>query len=287
MDHQVDFAVNTLTSVSTLVLVALGLAIIFGMMGVINMAHGEFVMIGAFTAVTVVEHGVPLVLAIPISAAVTGLFGIVVERTVIRYLYGKRIEGTLLATFGLSLILQQAAVLTLGTSRRGISTPLGSFKVGQFAIGYYQLVLIAATVLMLALVLTIFLKTQYGLAARATMQNRQMAGSLGINTDRVNTVTFGLGSATAGAAGALIAPTVAVVPAMGVPLVSSAFMTVVVGGPASVSGTAAAGGLLGLVRETTTYIWTPVIGTMALLVAAIVILRIFPDGISSRWRRTL
>ena len=287
MYELLNISVTTLASISSLVLVALGLAIIFGMMGIINMAHGEFVMIGAMVTVVTVTAGVPLFFAALIAALVTGLFGVVVERFLIRHLYSRGIESTLLATFGLSLILQQLAVLIMGTSQRGLSTPLGNFRAGDYTIAYYQIVIIAAAVATLLVVLLIFMKTHYGLAARATMQNRSMAKNIGISSGKVNTITFGLGSATAGIAGAIIAPTVAVVPAMGVPLIASAFMTVVVGGPASVSGTAVAGGLLGMSREGATFLWTPVIGTMALLVAAMIILRIFPDGISSRWKRTL
>lgn len=287
MDALVNGSVDALASISALILVALGLAIIFGMMGVINMAHGEFVMIGAVTAVFGVAAGLPFPVTILLAAVITGVFGAVVERVLIRYLYGRSVESTLLATFGLSLILQQVAVLTVGTSQRGLATPLGSFQVGSFAISYYQLVIIAAAAIVLLLVFGVFVLTRYGLAARATMQNRQMAANIGVRTQHVNTITFGIGSATAGIAGAIIAPTVAVVPTMGVPLISTAFITVVVGGPAAVSGTAAASGLLGIVQQSTAYLFTPVIGTTALLLAAMLVLRAFPNGISSRWGRAL
>jgi branched-subunit amino acid ABC-type transport system permease component len=287
MDAAFNIGVDALASIAALVLVALGLAIIFGMMGVINMAHGEFVMIGAVTAVFGASIGIPFALTIPIAAIIVGLFGALVERFLIRYLYGRGVESTLLATFGLSLILQQAAVLTIGNSHRGLATPLGNFKIGAYSIGWYQLALIAAALAVVAIVLVIFLGTTYGLNARATMQNRRMATSLGVRTQRVNTITFALGSATAGAAGAIIAPTVAVVPSMGVPLISTAFLTVIVGGPASVSGSAAAGGILGFVQASASYAWSPIIGTSALLVAAMLILRVRPNGISSRWKRTL
>ncbi|MBT2234324.1 urea ABC transporter permease subunit UrtB [Nonomuraea sp. NEAU-A123] len=286
LDYLANAGTNILFDVATLVLVSLGLSIVFGMMGVINMAHGEFIMIGAFTVVLAVRQGVPLWAAMVAGPVVTGLVGVVTERLLIRRLYGKRIEGTLLATFGLGLILQQGATLLLGSSPEGIATPLGSFSLGRYSIGWYSLVIVAAALALVGLVLLLFLRTRYGLLARATMQNRAMAANLGIDTSRINMLTFGLGSALAGAAGALLAPVVAVVPTMGIPLISSAFITVVLGGPAVVTGTAASAGLLGLVRQVVTLLSTPLLGTAALLVAATVILRLLPGGISGRYRRT-
>ncbi|GAA2402492.1 urea ABC transporter permease subunit UrtB [Actinomadura vinacea] len=280
-----NLAVNILYDMAGLIMVSLGLSIIFGMMGVINMAHGEFIMLGAFTAVLAVQTGLPLWAGILAAPAFTGAAGIVTERLLIRRLYGRRIESTLLVTFGLSLILQQTMTLQAGSSPRGIATPLGSVHAGRYAIGWYSIVLIIAAPGLVGLVLLVFRRTRYGLLARATMQNRDMAGDLGVDTARVNALTFGLGAALAGVAGAFLAPVLAVVPTMGVPLISSAFISVVLAGPAVVTGMVAAAGLLGAVRQVVSLASTPLLGTAALLATATVILRLLPDGISGRFRK--
>lgn len=287
LDYLINLGVNVGNQIAVLLIAALGLAIIFGMMGVINMAHGELMMIGAFTVVFAVRSGVPMWLAMALAPIVVGLFGVLIERLLVRWLYGRRIEGTLLATFGLSLILQQGATLLLGSSPQGVATPLGSVPVGRYAIGWYSVVVIVVVVALVGAVLLLFTRTRYGLLARATMQNRAMAESLGIDAARVNTITFGVGSALAGAAGALLAPVVAVVPTMGGSLIASAFMTVVLGGPAVVAGTAASAALLGTTSQTVTAFATPVLGTAALLAAAMVLLRLLPNGLSARWRTVL
>jgi branched-subunit amino acid ABC-type transport system permease component len=285
LGYLTNFGVNVLSDVAMLAMVSLGLSIIFGMMGVINMAHGEFVMIGSFTVILAVQRGLPLWAGMLAAPVVVGALGIVTERILIRRLYGRRVEGTLLVTFGLSLVLQQSATLLVGSSPQGVATPLGSFTAGRYAIDRYSIVIIVAALAMIALVLVLFLRTRYGLLARATMQNRDMAGNLGIDTAKINMLTFGLGSALAGAAGALLAPVLAVVPTMGIPLISSSFITVVLGGPAVVTGMAASAGLLGAVRQGISLLSTPLLGTAALLAVATVILRLLPDGISGRFRK--
>lgn len=287
MDFAIITALSALVGVATLVLAALGLSITFGIMGVINMAHGEFIMIGAFSTVILATAGVPLVLAMACAGVIGAGIGLLVERLLISRLYGRQLESTLLATFGLSLVLQQAAVLLVGTTPRGIGTPFGSLSIGRYSIGWYSLLIVAVAVACVLATLLIFTRTTYGLLARATMQNREMAASLGVNVSWVNTSTFTLGSAFAAIAGAVLAPLLAVVPSMGVALISSAFVTVVLGGPAVLTGLAAAAGVLGVVREIVGASSTPVLATASLLVVTMLLLRILPRGISGSWGRTL
>jgi branched-subunit amino acid ABC-type transport system permease component len=287
MDFIAIVALSALVSIATLVLTALGLSITFGIMGVINMAHGEFVMIGAFITVILTGAGVPLVLSMACAVVGGALLGLIVERLLISRVYGRRIESTLLATFGLSLILQQAVVLIVGTSPRGIATPFGSLAIGDYSIGWYSLAIVAVAAFAVIATYLIFTRTTYGLLARASMQNRAMASSLGVNTAYVNAATFTLGSAFAALAGAILSPVLAVVPSMGIPLVSSAFMTVVLGGPAVLIGLVAASGVLGASRELVSNFATPVLGTATLLIVAMVLLRVLPNGISASWKRSL
>ncbi|NYD53850.1 branched-chain amino acid ABC transporter permease [Microbacterium pseudoresistens] len=287
MDFLLVTSLSALVGISTLVISALGLSITFGIMGVINMAHGEFIMIGAFVTVILTSSGVPFVLAIVCAVAAGAMLGLIVERLLISRLYGRRIESTLLATFGLSLVLQQAAVLLIGTTPRGIQTPFGSLAIGSYSIGWYSLLIIGIACLCVIATYLVFTRTRYGMLARATMQNRDMAASLGVNTRWVNATTFTLGSAFAALAGAVLSPLLAVVPSMGLPLISSAFMTVVLGGPAVLAGLVAASGVLGASREIVANAVSPVLGTAALMVVAMLLLRMLPNGISASWKRTL
>ncbi len=285
-DQLVNFAASLLTGVALLVVISLGLAVIFGMMGVINLAHGEFLMLGAFFTLSGVRAGLNVWLAMIVAALAVGLVGLAVERLLIQFLYG-RLAATMLATWGLSLILVQVVVLAYGPATQGIPTPLGAVRVGRYSLSEYNLVLIAAALLLLAVVFLVFTRTRYGTMARAATQLPDMAGAVGINARRVNMLTFGFGAALAGAGGALLAPVAGVVPSMGQAYVGRAFMTVVVGGPGVLTGTATAAGLLGSVDSLVSNAFSSFLGTASLLVVAIVLLRLLPTGISGRWRRQL
>jgi urea transport system permease protein len=221
-----------------------------------------------------------------IATLAMGAFGLAVERLLIRHLYG-RLEATMLATFGLALILEQAAVLIWGTSSTGISTPLSSFRIGRFSFSEYEVALTAIALLLLVVVYLVFTRTRFGIMARATTQNPEMASTLGINARGVNMGTFAFGAALAGAGGAALAPITSVSPSMGNGYIADAFMTVVVGGAGVVTGTTISAGLLGSVKHLVSERTSVVLGALALLVLAIAILRVMPEGISGRLRRTL
>jgi branched-chain amino acid transport system permease protein len=287
---QLNWLLNLLLSmqlsIAVLVIVSIGLAVVFGMMGIINLAHGEFLMLGAYTTLVGVRAGLYLWLAMVLAAATVGVFGLIVERLLIRHLYG-RLADSMLATWGLSLIMAQGIVFIFGPSTQGIATPTGSLQIGSYSVAYYSLVLVGAAVALLAIVFWVFTRTRYGVMARAATQVPEMAAAVGINSDRVNAGTFAFGSALAGAAGALLAPLVGVMPTMGQAYIARAFMTVIVGGPGVLSGTAAASMLLGGVENVVSYLSTPFFGQGALLVLAIVLLRVLPTGLSGRWQRQL
>jgi len=286
LDQLTNLAVSLLSSVALLVIVSVGLAVIFGMMGVINLAHGEFLMLGAFFTLSGVRAGLNVWVAMVVASVAVGVVGLVVERLLIQFLYG-RLAATMLATWGLSLILVQVVVLVYGPATQGIPTPLGSMSIGRFSLSEYNLVLIAAAALLLAVVYWVFTRTRYGTMARAATQLPQMASAIGINAKRINMLTFAFGAALAGAGGALLAPVAGVVPSMGQAYVGRAFMTVVVGGPGVLTGTAAASGLLGSVYSVVSNVFSSFLGTASLLVVAIVLLRLLPTGISGRLRRQL
>ena len=262
-----------------LVLSACGLAVIFGMMGVINLAHGEFIMCGAYVTVFAVRWGLPLPLAILAGALFAGLVGIVLERLVVQNLYARPLDS-ILATWGVSLIASQGTLIVLGPTMQGVGTPLGSFSFGGLSYSNYRLVLVAAAVLVLLLLYVIFNKTRFGILARATIQVPHMANALGVDTKRVYALTFGIGAALAGLTGGLYAPTMTMVPTMGATFMMEAFVTVVVGGADVLLGTAPAAALLAVVKAGLTSWQGQLFGQIGLLLAVIIVIRVLPKGIT-------
>jgi urea ABC transporter permease protein UrtB len=262
-----------------LVLAACGLAIIFGMMGVINLAHGEFIMCGAYVTVFAVRGGLPLPLAIACGTLAAGLVGILLELLVVRHLYNRPLD-TIVATWGISLIATQGVLILLGSTMRGVGTPLSSFTFGAYSYSQYRLVLMAAAVIVLVALYLIFNKTRFGVHARATIQVPHMAEALGVNTRLIYCLTFGLGSALAGLTGGLYAPTMTMVPSMGATFIMEAFVTVVVGGADVFLGTAPAAAVLGVIRAAMTSWQGQLAGQISMLIAVIIVIRVLPSGIS-------
>jgi len=285
MDLMLAVGLQVLTGVATLVIVSLGLAVVFGMMRVINLAHGEFMMLGAFAAVLATGAGLSLWLAMLVVAPLAvGLFGLVVERLVIRRLYGRMVD-TMLVTWGLSLALVGGMTMLVGNTVAGVSAPLGSVAIGGFRTSGYELFLIAAAVA-LSLALWAMLRfTRWGLVARGTMQDAEIASALGVAPDRVYAATFAAGAALSGLAGALLAPLSGVVPTMGAAYIARAFITVITGGASILAGTLSASALLGTVTTLGTFVSTPVLGEVAMLLVAVVLLRLLPRGITGRIMR--
>ena len=284
MDYSLVVAIELVREVAGLILIATGLAVIFGMMRVINIAHGEFMMLGGYTVVLTTKLGVNLWVAILILAPLAvGIFGVIVERLIIRHLYG-RIIDSLLATWGLSLFIMGFVTVVFGNTVEGVKPPLGSFAIGElYSVAVYTLFLIFAAVAFLSIVYLALRHTKAGLIARATMQNPDMVESLGVNSKLVYMATFGIGAAFAGLAGGILAPITGVVPGMGAFLIGKAFITVVTGGAAVVAGTLSASGILGSISQAVTFATTPVYGDAALLFVALVLLRLLPQGITGRF----
>ncbi|MEZ8885237.1 urea ABC transporter permease subunit UrtB [Vibrio sp. 10N.222.54.F6] len=242
---------------SVLVLAGIGLAITFGVMGVINMAHGELIMIGAYTTyvlqLLMPNHiGLALILSIPAAFIVSGLVGIAIERSVIRHLYGRPLE-TLLATFGISLILQQAVRSIFSPLNRSVSTPewmSGALQLNpMLSLTYNRLYIILFCGLVFMGLLMVLKKTPLGLQVRAVSQNRGMARAMGIRSERVDAMTFGLGSGVAGVAGVALSQLTNVGPNMGQAYIIDSFMVVVFGGVGNLWGTLVAGLSLGLFNK--------------------------------------
>ena len=251
-----DLALDGLSLASIYFLAAIGLAITFGVMRVINMAHGEFIMMGAYTGyviqLLVPSYTISILLAIPAAFCVTFLAGVAMERLVIRHLYKRPLE-TLLATFGISIALQQIAKNIFGTQARPLTSPAwldGAFVVNDvLAISNIRIAIFCLGLLFLGLMLYVMTRTRFGLETRAVTQNPAMAASMGINPDRINMLTFGFGSGIAGIAGVAIGLFSKVTSELGSDYIVQSFMTVVVGGVGNIWGTLAGAAMIGSLQK--------------------------------------
>ena len=286
MDLVAAIALQLAYGIANLALISVGLAIIFGMMRVINLAHGEFLMLGGYTVVVATNAGVNLWVAMLILAPlVVGIIGVIVERLLIRWLYGRMID-TLLATWGLSLLLIGLVTSIFGASTATtISPPFGVIRIGAYSSSGYELFLIFVTLVLGLAIWAVLRFTKLGLVARGTMQNAEMASSLGVSTSRIYMITFGLGAAVTGLAGGLLAPITGVLPTIGATYIAKAFITVISGGASILAGTAAGSVLLGFIQGVVTFLSGPTFGEVALLLAAIELLRLMPRGITGRFFR--
>lgn len=247
-----DLTLDALSLASIFFLAAIGLAITFGVMGVINMAHGEFIMMGAYAGYVVQQlipnYTVSIIVALPVAFAITFAAGVAMERLVIRWLYDRPLE-TLLATFGISVALQQLAKNIFGTQARPLTSPdwlAGAWVMNDvIQISYIRIAIFVLALTFLTLILYILKRTRLGLEVRAVTQNPGMASSMGINPDRINMLTFGLGSGIAGIAGVAIGLYAKVTSEMGSDYIVQSFMTVVVGGVGNVWGTLAGAAMIG------------------------------------------
>jgi urea transport system permease protein len=246
----VEAVFNGLSFSSILILTALGLAITFGVMRVINMAHGEMLMLGAYAAYVVEDPsylGLNLYWAIPLSFLAVGVVGYLLENGLIRFLYGRPLD-TLLATWGVGLVLQQAVRMMFGPDLKPLSKPhiLGSsLEFGNMTFPVYRLFVIGVTLVCLAGVYLWYYRTPFGLQVRAVTQNRPMAAALGISTRRVDSLTFALGAALAGVAGCVVGHLYNVKSDMGIDYVVDAFIVVILGGVGQLAGTVSGGAVLG------------------------------------------
>jgi urea transport system permease protein len=276
---------------SVLLLAAVGLAITFGVMGVINMAHGEVMMLGAYTTFVIQEwirsqapslFDYSLAFAVPAAFVVAGLAGIILERCVIRFLYGRPLE-TLLATWGVSLILQQSVRSIFGPSNRQVSNPSwmsgAADVVGGLTLTYNRIWIVLFSLVVFALLMTLIARSRFGLQMRAVTQNRAMAASMGIRTGAVDALTFGLGSGIAGIAGVALSQIDNVSPNLGQGYIIDSFMVVVFGGVGNLWGTLVGAFSLGIVNKVLEPYAGAVLGKILVLVAIILFIQKRPRGL--------
>lgn len=269
---------------SILLLVALGLAIIYGVTGVINLAHGEFVMLGAYAAWFLqTQFGLGLLASLVPIFLLLALFGWLIEALVIRHLYDRPLD-TILATWGIGVMAQQAIRLTAGGELRYVQMPESlsqSVNILGATDSAYRLFILFLSLGLFALTWGIFRYTNFGLKLRAITQNRAVASSFGINAGRIYRTTFAYGAGMAGLAGALVSPLKSVSPEMGTTYVVDAFMVVVLGGTQSLMGTLASSGILGELSGYLAFYSNDTIAKALVLLAIVVLIRFRPQGLST------
>ena len=285
MDFFISQFISGLSITSILLMIALGLAIIYGTTGVINMAHGEFVMIGAYTSWFLqTQLGMGLIASIIPIFLITAAMGFLIERLIIRHLYNRLLD-TILATWGIGVILQQLIRLSVGSELKYLEIPsymAESMSLFGQQVSIYRVFIFLFAITIFILAWLIIFKTKFGMKLRAVTQNKDMASCFGVNSGAVYSATFAFGTGIAALAGAFIAPLKSISPDMGTNYIIDAFMVVVLGGVESLIGTAASSFIIG---ETSSFIASFSNDTLAkalVLVITILILRIKPQGLFTR-----
>lgn len=270
-----------LSIASILLLVSLGLAIIYGTMGVINLAHGEFVMLGAYSVWFLqTVFGLSLLICVVLAFFMVAGVGWLIERLIVQHLYERPLD-TMLATWGVGVILQQGIRLSAGANLRYIKMPDSLTKavpVFGVDVSAYRIFIFALTVALLALTYFLITRTRYGFRLRAVTQNAEVARCFGINAARVYGLTFAYGAGLAGVAGALIGPLKSVSPDMGTNVVVDAFMVVVVGGVSSLLGTVASAGLLGELSGLLAFLYNDTLAKALVFFGVVILIRFRPEG---------
>lgn len=285
MDYAAVVLLEIIYMIAFLALTSAGLAVVFGMMRVINLAHGEFVMIGGYTTIACAKAGINVYFAmLVVSPLVVGILGLLVERLVVRQLYGRMID-TMLATWGLSLLMVGIVTFIFGNTAVSVPAPIPGYELGEFQMGGYNLFIIGIATLVILCMWLVMRFTRLGLVARGAMQSADVASSLGYDPKRVYMWTFTVGAALSGLAGGVLAPLTGLLPSSGGAYIAKAFITVITGGAAVITGTLSSSVIFGTINQVVSFGSTPVIGEIVMLAFAVVLLRLMPQGITGRFFR--
>jgi urea transport system permease protein len=282
MDVLFNQLFSGLSMASILLVIALGLAIIYGSMGVINLAHGEFVMLGAYATWAMQNFfGFSILVALPFVFIAVALVGWVIELVIVRRLYRRPLD-TILATWGIGIILQQLVRLGIGAESRFVRGPAifdGNLTIGAVVMSNYRIFVILFSIGVLTATWALMTRTEFGMKLRAVIQNREISECYGIEAGKIYSITFAYGAGLAGIAGALITPLYSTIPTMGTTLVVDAFLVVIIGGLGSVIGAAAAAVMIGEVTAIFSMVMNDTLGRIAMLGCIIVLIRFRPRGL--------
>jgi urea transport system permease protein len=278
----VTLGLDTLSFMLALLLVTLGLVVIFGLMNVINMAHGEFFLIGAYCVVLIQKIGLSYWWALLLAPIVLIAVGLVVEELVIRHIY-RRFIDSILATWGISLVLKQLIVIVFGATAQSVDSPIpGPVEILGVTYPAYRLFIMGVAIALSSAMFLLFYRTPIGLAVRRVIANRTMAASLGINTRRLDRATFAIGAGIAGIAGAVMAPIMSVDPQMGVGFLIPAFLSILVGGSGTLLGALTGTAVISSTSVLVSDVWTQVVAQVVVFTLSILVIRFFPRGITGR-----
>jgi branched-chain amino acid transport system permease protein len=279
MESALNAIFEVLSFGAIIVLVVLGLGIIASMMGIFNFAHGEFVLLGAFTTYLVYQRGLPVWLGMLAAPIVLGVIGLVLERTVIRRFYAAPIVA-MLGTYALGLVIRETVRGLIGGLYLSIPEPVvGSYVVGGVQLSKWRLIIILITALVMTVSYLLLTRTAFGLRVRASLENPALARASGISTDTIYAVTFAFGAALAGLAGALVVPIFSLFADLGIRFLIQGFLAVMLGGVGTFEGPVAGAGLIGTLSAALPWAVSPVLADVLVFVIAIVIVKLRPGGL--------
>jgi len=279
MESALNAIFEVLSFGAIIVLVVLGLGIIASMMGIFNFAHGEFVLLGAFTTYLVYKRGLPVWLGMLAAPIVLGAIGLVLERTVIRRFYAAPIVA-MLGTYALGLVIRETVRGLIGGLYLSIPEPVvGSYVVGGVQLSKWRLMIIVITVLVMTVSYLLLTRTAFGLRVRAALENPALARASGISTDTIYALTFAFGAALAGLAGALVVPIFSLFADLGIRFLIQGFLAVMLGGVGTFEGPVAGAGVIGTLSAALPWAVSPVLADVLVFVIAIVIVKLRPGGL--------
>ncbi len=281
----IPFTFDVLAYSAIFVLVVLGLGVIASMMGIFNFAHGEFVLLGAYTVYLLTEQGLPVWVGMIAAPFAVALVGLVLERAVIRRFYAAPIIA-MLGTYAIALALREGVRMLLAGQFFSVVAPLvGSFSIGEVSISKWRTAVILITVLVMVACYLLLTRTRFGLQVRASLENPGLARASGISTGRVYAATFAFGAALAGLAGGLMVPIYALNADMGVPFLIKSFLAVMLGGMGSFEGSIVGAAFVGATSAALPWAIKPVVADMLVFLIAIAIVKFRPEGLLSTWRK--
>jgi branched-chain amino acid transport system permease protein len=280
----IPFLFDVLAYSAIFVLVVLGLGVIASMMGIFNFAHGEFVLLGAYTVYLFHSSGLPVWAGMVAAPFVVGIVGLVLERVAIRRFYATPIVA-MLGTYAIGLALRETVRSLLSGQFYSVTAPLvGSFSFGEISISRWRTAVILITVAVMVCSYLLLTRTRFGLQVRAALENPALARASGISTSRVYAATFAFGTALAGLAGGLMVPIYAMSADMGVPFLIKSFLAVMLGGMGSFEGAIAGAALVGATSAALPWVIKPVVADVVVFIIAIAIVKVRPEGLLSKWR---
>jgi urea transport system permease protein len=279
LDTLVQQLFNGISLASIYIIVALGLQVLFGLMGIINLAHGEFILIGAYVTFLLQTAGIPFLVSLVVSVIAALVIGFILEKSVIRFLYDYPLD-TLLVTWGLSIVMREISKLIFGAAPKPLATPIsGGFEAGDLVFPYWRIIVILTCVLVVWFIYHMLNRSNVGMKIRATLENKDLALSMGVNVKQMYQVTFLMGAVLAAISGAIVIPLSSVSPDIGLSYLLPSFLVVIIGGIGSFKGVVYGGLFIGGLSSLLTIFMSAVTAEIVVFFIVVILLRFRPDGV--------